>query len=302
MPDEQLAVAVVGTKDAINAVITRIGRTALGLLRDRKHGRPLRGVDTSTAVPDSLAAHLAGEWSNATTGYSLALHGPKLVAWRRGGETRMTLERLAGDTLIVDDELAWGPRVYLAGQRLIFGDDTLSAAARPPIPPPPPAAWRGLIGEYGWDHNTLFIREREGRLDALIEWFTAYPLRQVDDSTWRFPDDGLYAGEDLVFRRDAAGRATEVRAGNVVFRRRNVGPEDGSAFHVDLTRPVDELRKEALAATPPEEQGDFRPSELVELVTVDPSIRLDIRYAGTTNFARTPFYQQARAFLQRPAA
>ena len=40
----------------------------------------------------------------------------------------------------------------------------------------------------------------------------------------------------------------------------------------------------------------------MELVTLDPTIKLDIRYATTNNFLRTPVYTQARAFLQRPAA
>jgi D-alanyl-D-alanine dipeptidase len=53
---------------------------------------------------------------------------------------------------------------------------------------------------------------------------------------------------------------------------------------------------------PPVEHSEFRPAELVELIKLDPSIRLDIRYAGTNNFMRRPVYRQARAFLQRPAA
>jgi D-alanyl-D-alanine dipeptidase len=53
---------------------------------------------------------------------------------------------------------------------------------------------------------------------------------------------------------------------------------------------------------PPKTRGEFKPSELVELVTLDPSLRLDIRYATTNNFMRRPVYRQARAFLQRPAA
>jgi D-alanyl-D-alanine dipeptidase len=53
---------------------------------------------------------------------------------------------------------------------------------------------------------------------------------------------------------------------------------------------------------PPVEHGEFRVAELVELIKLDPSIRLDIRYAGTNNFMRRPVYRQARAFLQRPAA
>jgi len=38
------------------------------------------------------------------------------------------------------------------------------------------------------------------------------------------------------------------------------------------------------------------------VVKLDPTIRLDIRYATTNNFLSTPLYNQARAFLQRPAA
>ncbi len=302
LPDEKLAVAVVGTKDAVNIVTNRISVAALRMLRDLKQGKPLRQPDTTSAVPAELAKRVEGRWSNRGTYYDIALERGKLNAWRRDGESRMTLQRRRGDTLTVDDELAFGPDVVLSGDRLIFGPDTLSRAPAPSYPPEPPTAWRGLIGEYGWDHNTLFILERDQKLTALIEWFTAYPLTAVNDSTYQFPGLGLYPGEDVVFRRDASGRATEVRAANVVWRRRNVGPEDGSAFHIALTRPVEALRKAALAAKPPEEKGDFLPTDLVELVKLDPSIKLDIRYAGTTNFARTPFYEEARAFLQRPAA
>jgi zinc D-Ala-D-Ala dipeptidase len=67
-------------------------------------------------------------------------------------------------------------------------------------------------------------------------------------------------------------------------------------------RPLAELQKEALAAQPPKEIGDFRRPDLVELITLDPTIKLDIRYATTNNFLSTPMYSQARAFLQRPAA
>src|SRR6185295_16148822 len=55
-------------------------------------------------------------------------------------------------------------------------------------------------------------------------------------------------------------------------------------------------------SSPPKESGVFRAAELVELVKLDPSIRLDIRYATTNNFMHRPVYAQARAFLQRPAA
>ena len=56
------------------------------------------------------------------------------------------------------------------------------------------------------------------------------------------------------------------------------------------------------AARPPRETGPFRTTELVELTLLDPTIRLDIRYATPHNFMGRVLYPQARAFLQRPAA
>src|SRR5687767_9629539 len=53
---------------------------------------------------------------------------------------------------------------------------------------------------------------------------------------------------------------------------------------------------------PPKDPGATRTPDLVELVKLDPTIKLDIRYAGTNNFLGKPVYKEARAFLQRPAA
>jgi len=79
-------------------------------------------------------------------------------------------------------------------------------------------------------------------------------------------------------------------------------PAPPQVFRITPVRPVAELRVEALKATPPAEAGPFRPSDLVEVVKLDSTIKLDIRYAGRDNFLSTPLYEQARAFLQRPAA
>jgi len=73
-------------------------------------------------------------------------------------------------------------------------------------------------------------------------------------------------------------------------------------FRITPLRPVAELRTEALAAQPPAEPGPFRPVDLVELTTLDATIQLDIRYATKDNFLGVPVYEEARAFLQRPAA
>jgi zinc D-Ala-D-Ala dipeptidase len=57
-----------------------------------------------------------------------------------------------------------------------------------------------------------------------------------------------------------------------------------------------------VAAKPSEENANAKKSELVELITLDSSFKLDIRYATSNNFTGRPVYSEERAFLQLPAA
>lgn len=58
----------------------------------------------------------------------------------------------------------------------------------------------------------------------------------------------------------------------------------------------------SLHAQPQEDTTALLGPDLVEIVALDTTIRLDIRYATSNNFMGRPMYSQARAFLQRPAA
>lgn len=58
----------------------------------------------------------------------------------------------------------------------------------------------------------------------------------------------------------------------------------------------------ALAQSGPPKEANKREADLVELITLDNSIKLDIRYATADNFVGRQVYPEARAFLQRPAA
>ena len=87
-------------------------------------------------------------------------------------------------------------------------------------------------------------------------------------------------------------------------RLRKISPDFSARAQVVIhpVRAVPDLRSEALAASPPPEDGNFRKPELVELASLDSAIHLDIRYATSNDFLGTAVYTQARAFLQRPAA
>ncbi|MGH7626552.1 MAG: serine hydrolase [Gemmatimonadaceae bacterium] len=300
LPDDKLGVVVVTTEDGANAVTSRIADAALRVMLAAREHRAPPTLDTTTAVPPALARQLAGRYGVGDHAVDLAERNGALILQPVRGGFHAAL-RMLHDTLIVDDRLAYGTRVLRAGDAIVITGDTLRPVTLP-MPHPAPDAWHGLIGEYGWDYNTLYVLEKDGRLQALIEWFFEYPLDEQSPDHFRFPRWGLYDNEPVTFTRDANGRATAVRVGGVTFPRRATGPEDGSQFRITPVRPVAELRAAALAATPPHESGDFRPSDLVELVTLDSSIHLDIRYASANNFMGTPMYQEARAFMQRPAA
>ncbi len=303
LPGDRLGVAVSAAKDGANAVTTRIANEALRLMLALRTRAALPAIRVSTAVPLALAMRLEGSYGDDDRAVQVVRRDSTLFVLATGLDHRLQMRRWAGDTLIADDALAFGPTLWSDGTTLRFAGRTYQPrVVESALPPAPPDTWRGLIGEYGWDHNVLYVLERDGKLHALIEWFFDYPLTEVSENVYAFPASGLYAGERIEFIRDAAGRATAARAAGISFARRSWVGEDGGVFRITPVKPVDVLRADALAATPPVERGTFRTTELTELVVLDSSIKLDIRYASDRNFLSAPMYTQARAFLQKPAA
>jgi len=303
LPELGLGVAASTSLDVSNGVVSRLADYALRLMIASKEDRPLPDYRTTAPIPAERARELTGFYREVDgERFTRVTHYKGDVFMQRGSLRRQL--RAAADTgdIVTDDWFGFGTNVALRdGKLLLVGDSQFERVEQTP-PEDIPDRWKGLIGEYGWDHNTLYILEDDGRLYALIEWIYYYPLRELSDDRFAFPDFGLYHGEGLKFIRGPSGRATEVVAAEVRFLRRDVGTIDGETFKIEPVQPIDQLRDAALSAEPPAERGDFRDSDLVELVTLDPTIRLDVRYATTNNFTGAVFYKQPRAFLQRPAA
>jgi serine beta-lactamase-like protein LACTB len=300
LPAEKLGVVVIASRDVTNAVTSHIADVALRQMLAARAGKPLPAIEETTPLEPERARKLAGHYRSGNKTLDLSERDGRLFLWPGRGGFRVELRALGGD-LFVDDRLGYNPRIEEKDGKLHIGKDTYERV-EVSLPAAPPAKWQGLIGEYGWDHNTLYILEKDGKLHALIEWFFLYPLEEESADVYKFPDFGLYLGEKVVFTRDGTGRATAARAAGVVFERRRVDGEGGETFRITPQRVVDELRREARAARPPAEKGEFRAPDLVELAALDPTVKLDVRYAGTNNFMGTPLYTQARAYLQRPAA
>lgn len=301
LPDDKLGVIVVASRDVANGVTSRIAEVALRHILAVRAGKPLPTIEKSQPLERVEARSLAGTHKSAKGSFELRESNGKLHFMSGLGGALLEVRR-QGKHLIIDDVQSHGTKLVLEGKTINLAGETHQRVPEK-VPAPIPARWQGLIGEYGPDFNTLYILEKNGQLHALIEWVFLYPLKEVSDTVFKFPSYGLYKGDQLIFTRDRHGRATHVEAASVPFRRRHIRGEMGETFTLSPTRPIGELRKAALAASPPEEKNPLlRRPDLVELVALDSSIRLDIRYASKNNFLGAPLYTSARAFLQRPAA
>jgi len=302
LPSEKLGVIVVASRDVANAVTSRLADAALRHMLAVKAGKSLPAIEVSEPLSAAEARALAGVYRDGERSFELMESFGKLFHHSDRGGALVRL-RKSGKDLISDDVHDWGTKITRDGDKLTIGKNTYTRE-KPTTEPPaePPAKWKGLIGEYGWDHNTLYIYERNGQLHALFEWIEIDPLTEESENVFAFPADrGMYHGEKLIFTRDATGRATKVEAARVPFERRKIMGEGGETFQIKPIRPLDQLRKEALAAKPPAEPGEFLKPDFVDLATID-GLKFDIRYATNNNFLGAPFYTSAKAYLQRPAA
>jgi len=300
LPDDKLGVIVCASKDVANAVTTRIANTALKHMLAAKAGKPLPKLENSTPLDPMVAKELAGRYRSGDKTAEFYERDGKLYIFPHRGGMRVEVRQMS-DGLIADDAHGFGLKIERDGKKLKLGKDTYEPIATEK-PAPLPAKWAGLIGEYGRDFNVLYIHERNGVLHALVEWQFLYPLTELSENVFQYPDYGLYMGDKIIFIRDKSGQVTGADMATVLFKRRPL-PKSGETFKIDPVRPVAELRKIALEAKPPVENNVlFRKPDLVDLTTLDKTIKLDIRYASTNNFLGAPFYTSARAFMQKPAA
>jgi CubicO group peptidase (beta-lactamase class C family)/D-alanyl-D-alanine dipeptidase len=299
LTERKLGVAVATTLDCTNPVMTHIATEAVRAMLHVGDNQPLPEPSIPDAVPVEQVRRLAGIYaSDGSRRLELIARGPRLMADL--GEIRTDVKQI-GDQLMIDGPLAYGGRLTPAADGSIHMGTRVYRRVETGKPAPAPSKWMGLVGEYGWNHDVLYVLEREGTLYALIEWFFLYPLEEVAPDQFAFPKSGLYDGEQVRFVRKGPNEpARAIDLGGLRFPRRPVGLEEGT-FRITPLKPPSELRALASAGSPPVETGK-RPSDLVELSSLDPTIKYDIRYATTNNFMSTAFYGQARAFMQRPAA
>lgn len=303
LPGDRIGCAVFSCVDLTNAVTGRIAKQVVRWIAAQQAGLPLSDTTPSQPIATGRAQALDGIYESASGARVTLLNDDgRLVA--EIGSTRGEVRDHNG-SLVLDDR-------HVADVTLTETEDgsiTVRGVAfkrvDDPLPTECPAGYRELLGEYGFDHNILFVYERGGALHALIEWFEIDRLIDQGDSRFLFPG-GMYHGEELGFERGPDGRVNAAVLAGIRFPRRPISDPQDDFFSIEPVRPIHELREEALRATPPVEappEGTaFRATQLIDVLSEDVSLWMDIRYASERNFMRTRFYTAPRAFMQADAA
>jgi len=176
-----------------------------------------------------------------------------------------------------------------------------SAALADEAPPPNPSpAMMRLIGQYGPGSDLLEIYESGGHLYADGAGFHQAQLTAKSHDTFEAAPAGK-APEKFVFAKTGA-EAPSVSLDGMSLPRRDIGAEVIKMIRAGEHADPATLRAEALKAAPPAEPPPKRTMDLVALTSIDPSIKLDIRYATSNNFMGFPLYEKPGAYMQRPAA
>ena len=302
LPEVKLGVAVTSSVDVTNTITRRVATYALDCLLAVENGKPLPDYEKTNSVNEKTVALLVGHFVS-DNGKRLKLINKYGTLYMENDRFQTRIRQLNG-RLVTDSQISYGsPIDYDEDGRTVTMGSTVYNREKYLKPMPIPKPWQGLIGEYGWNHNILYIYEAYGKLTALIEWMEKDILTEVEKDVFAFPvKGGMYHGEKMRFKRDRNGIATQVQIENgPIFFRRDIGVDHGKTFRIDPLEPVGVLRKIALSASPPSEQKKNDP-DLVELRTLDSTIKYDIRYATTNNFMSAVFYRSAHAYMQRPAA
>jgi D-alanyl-D-alanine dipeptidase len=167
---------------------------------------------------------------------------------------------------------------------------------------PPAHDLERWVGQYGAPRAVLDLYEQEGQLFAEGLGFAKTALRQASSARFigrRSDAAGRSEEVDLIASADRQG--ARLTLGDNRLERRDFGGEGLARFQAALQRRKRTLPASANHVAPPP-NPQARPTDLVRIADIDPTIGFDIKYATTDNFLGRPIYDRAAAYLQRPAA
>jgi D-alanyl-D-alanine dipeptidase len=170
------------------------------------------------------------------------------------------------------------------------------------LPPDVPGELKRLIGEYRSADAQLTVYESGGELFVQGLGLQGSPLQRQSTTRFSVNDGKGHPSIPVEFQLDRDLRTAAVVVGASRLQFKDIGQEVVAKIRAGVKADTGQLRDSALAAKPPTEPAAKRAFDLVDLATVDPAIKFDIRYASSNNFIGFPLYERSAAYLQRPAA
>jgi len=223
LPKEKIGVVVLNDVDLANGLDAKIISHALPLMLNAKVDAGLEAPSEPTDPPAAEVEHLAGAYRSDDRPAFVKLDGQTLKL-QLDGITRI-VRQLPGGRFIGDSSFINGDVVTFAssddgtvtgfevGGRVYERIESYSPDRKVP------EKWQAFVGDYGWPHNVMRISVLDGDLWCRVEWFFEYPMTEVSDGIFDFPDYGLYSNEQLRFERDADGTVTGANMATVPFPR-----------------------------------------------------------------------------------
>ncbi|MCP4659558.1 MAG: serine hydrolase [bacterium] len=223
LPEEKLAVVVLNDVDLANGLDGKIASQALRLMLNAKTGAGLDLLPEAVDPPAAEIEALVGAYVSGDRPAFATLEGGTLQL-QLDGTTRI-IRQVADGSFISDGHEIYGGAIQFVrsegGAVTGFESDdrvyTRVEGYRPDRTVPP--KWQPFVGDYGWPHNVMRIFVLDGDLWCRVEWAFEYPMIEVSDGVFAFPDYGLYSNERLVFERGADGVVSGADMATVPFPR-----------------------------------------------------------------------------------
>jgi serine beta-lactamase-like protein LACTB len=220
LPEEKLAVVVLGNEDVANGRIHHIGDTALSLLLAAKLGEKAPPPAESSPLGDLV--RFAGDYESQSFWAHLEVRDGRLLGEISGQPTRFVPTgglSFTGHSRI-DDAVAATFERDEHGTITGFKYGLIQHFTRVPANPPSlPREWRAFLGSYGPAFIPLVVSERHGHLYAMTENMSDYRLTPMNRNVCALPP-GIYADEQVVFLTDTHGHPHSVNFANMLLRRR----------------------------------------------------------------------------------
>jgi hypothetical protein len=220
MPEEKLAVIVLGNEDIVGGRIHRVAEASFAQLLEEKFGEkpPPKADFPSVANP----AAFAGDYESQSFWARLEEREGQLTGDISGQPTLFT--PAGGLNFAAHSRLEDATPVAFAqdgnGTPCGFTMGPQQFQRVPEKPGALPKAWRTFCGSYGPEFIPVIISERHGHLYAMTENMVDYRLTPINRHACAFPP-GMYAGEQVVFLDQIDGQPRAIDFANMRLPRRN---------------------------------------------------------------------------------